>query len=216
MKEADILRKLERGDAEVEELAERAARNEQFLRHLLDRVSSPTARVKFASAKALRMISEKNPDSLYPHWEFFVSLLDSENSIIRWNAMDIIANLTPVDSHRRFEGLFNKFYGYLHEGSLITAGHVVDNSGKIAKAIPELHDKIAKELLKVEKVPLPTEECRNILIGKTISAFDAYSNNIRNNDQVIAFVKKQLNNPRKSTRVKAEKLWKKLEKHETR
>jgi hypothetical protein len=215
MKESDIPRKLGRRDTEVEELAERAARNEEFLRHFLVGVSSPTARVKFASAKALRMISEKTPDSLYPHWKFFVRLLDSENNIISWNAMDIIANLTPVDSRRRFEGLFNKFYGYLYEGSLITAGHVVDNSGKIAKAIPELQEKITKELLKVEKIPLPTEECRNILIGKTISAFDAYSNNIRNNDEVIAFVKTQLNNPRKSTRVKAEKLWKKLE-HQTR
>jgi transcriptional regulator with XRE-family HTH domain len=200
----------------LEELAERATSSEELLSQFLAGVSSPTARVRFASAKALRMISEKKPYSLYQHWEFFVCLLDSENSILRWNAMDIIANLTPVDSRRRFEGLFNKFYGYLYKGSLITAGHVVDNSGKITKAIPELKDKITKELLKVEKVPLPTEECRNILIGKTISAFDAYSNKIRNNDEVIAFVKMQLNNPRKSTRAKAEKLWKKLEKRKTR
>ena len=125
--------------------------------------------------------------------------------------MDVIVNLTTVDSHNEFNRLFKKFYGYLYEGNLITAGHVVDNSGKIALSKPELRDEITKELLKVEKIPLPTKECRNILIGKAINAFQVYYDKITPKDDVVSFVKRQLNNSRNATKVKAEKFLKKLE-----
>jgi hypothetical protein len=81
MKEADISRKHNRRDTKVEELVERAAKDEEFLRHFLVGVSSPTTRVRFASAKALRMISEKNPDPLYPHWEFFLYAFSTARTI---------------------------------------------------------------------------------------------------------------------------------------
>jgi hypothetical protein len=143
-----------------------------------------------------------------------VKLLDSENNILKWNAIDIIANLTRVDSYNKFDRLFKKFYGaLLYEGSLITAGHVVSVSGIIARARPELERKITEELLKVEKIPLPTEECRNILIGDIIKAFDAYLDQIENKDEIASFVKRQLNNSRRATKAKAEKLLRKLEKY---
>jgi len=216
MKELSILRKLEEKDADIDKLVEESAKNEELLRQLLDGFSSSIARVRFGSAKVLRIISERGPESLYSYWEFFVRLLDSENNILKWNAMDIISNLTRVDSDCRFEGLFKKFYGYLYEGSLITAGHVVDNSGTIALAKPGLWAKITNELLKTEEVPLPTEECRNILIGKVLEVFDVYYDKIKDKEEIVSFVKRQLNTSRRATRVKAEKLLKKLEEQRTR
>jgi hypothetical protein len=79
---------------------------------------------------------------------------------------------------------YSKFYGLLYEGSLITASHVVDNSGKIAVAKPNLQSKITNELLKIEKIPLPTEECKNILLSKTIVTFDMYFDKIQNKKEV--------------------------------
>jgi hypothetical protein len=108
--------------------------------------------------------------------------------------------------------LFKKFYGCLYEGSLITAGHVVDNSGKIALSKSELQNEITKELLKVEKIPLPTKECKNILIGKTIKAFEVYYDKIKDKDEIVTFVKRQSNNPRNATRTKAKKFLKRYEK----
>ena len=216
MRGSSILDKLEERETKVEELAEEAIKNKELLHELFNGVSSANPRIKFGSAKILRIISERNPKMLYPSMEFFVNLLDGGNNILKWNAMDIIANLTVVDSHNKFHRLFKKFYGYLYEGSLITAGHVVDNSGTIALAKPELQDEITKELLRVEEIPLPTEECRNILIGKTMKAFDVYYDKIKEKDEVISFVKRQLKNSRKATKAKAEKLLEKLEKRRTR
>ncbi|MDH5483518.1 MAG: hypothetical protein OEY22_11690 [Candidatus Bathyarchaeota archaeon] len=214
MGRASFFRKLEEKKIGDEELVEEAIKDKDVLHELLDGISSPTPRVKFRSAKILRIISARNPRKLYPKWEFFAKLLGSKNRILKWNAIDIIANLTNVDSENRFDELFEKFYGYLYEGSLITAAHVVDNSSTVARAKPMLQDKITEELLKVEKVPLSTEECRNILIGKTIEAFDAYYDDIRAKDEVVSFVKRQLNNTGKATKTKAEKFLRRIEKRQ--
>lgn len=213
MRRIDISEELGKKETEAADIAYKVVKNPDLLPELLNGISSATARTRFASAKILRMISDKNPEILYPSMDFFVNLLDSENNILKWNAMDIIANLTVIDSENKFNRLSKRFYGFLYDGSLITAGHVVDNSGKIALAKPELQDEITKELLKVEKIPLPTEECRNILIGKTIKAFDAYYGEVkdkRRKDKMVSFVKSKLDNPRKATKSKAQKFLRKL------
>lgn len=208
MREPSLSSRLKTKTVKHEELAEEVIKNKELLHELLNGVSSANPRIKFGSAKVLRIISERNPKTLYPSMEFFVNLLDSENNILKWNAIDIIANLTAVDSRNKFNKLFKKFYGYLNSGSLITAAHVVDNSGKIALTKPELQNEITKELLKTEKIPMPTEECRNILIGKTMKTFEIYYDKIKEKDEIVLFVKRQLNNSRKATKAKAEKLLK--------
>jgi hypothetical protein len=213
MRESTFLDKLGEKEANDEDLAEEALRHRELLRDLLNGISSQNPRTKFRSAKILRIISKRNPEVLYSNMEFFADLLDNENNILKWNAIDIIANLTTVDSHDKFDGLFERFYSNLHKGSLITAGHIVDNSGTIALAKPELQDMITKELLKVEEIPLPTEECRNILIGKAIKAFEVYYEKIKDKDELVSFVERQLDNSRKATKAKAESLLRKLEEH---
>lgn len=138
MKESEILDVLAKKGAEAEDVAEKVMENPEFLQELLTGIYSTNPRIKFESAKVLRIISGRNPEMLYSRMEFFVNLLDNENNILKWNAMDIVANLTKIDSYNKFNDLFKKFYSYLYEGSLITASHVVDNSGKIALSKPEL------------------------------------------------------------------------------
>lgn len=210
MKESSFLRKLEEKTVNAEDLSKEAIRSKDRLQELLNGISSSKSRVKFQSAKVLRIVSEKHPELLYPNWMFFRKLLDSENSILKWNALDIIANLTAVDSDDNFERLFTKFYGYMDEGSLITAGHVIDSSGKIARVKPKLQGAITKKLLLVEKLSVPTAECRNILIGKAIGALGSYQDKMKDRREVVSFVKRQLSNPRRSTQIKAQKLLEKM------
>lgn len=212
MEKNNILNAIAKKETENEEVAEKTMKNPELLPELLAGINSTNPRIRFESAKVLRIISRRKPEMLYSRMEFFVNLLDSENNILKWNAMDIIANLAKVDSRDEINRLFKKFFGYLYEGSLITAGHVIDNSGKIALSKPELQDEITKELLKVEEIPLPTEECRNILLGKTITAFQVYFDRIKNRQKVVSFVKRQLNNSRNATKAKAERFLVKLEK----
>ncbi|MDH5419901.1 MAG: hypothetical protein OEX06_06180 [Candidatus Bathyarchaeota archaeon] len=205
MKESKILDALGKKGIEAEDLADKVSRNPELLPEILDGVSSEEARVRFNSAKILRIISEKQPKILYSKIEFFVDLLDSENNILKWIAIDIIGNLASVDSENKFNRIFRKFYDLLSDESMITAGHVIDNSGKIAVAKPYLQDRITEKLLKVEKIEYKTSECRNILLGKVISSFDKYIDQFDNKKKMISLVRRQLKNSRKATRAKAEK-----------
>ena len=212
MRRIDVLKELGKKETKAADIAYKVTQNPDLLPELLDGISSSKARIRFASAKVLRMISENKPEVLYPRIAFFINLLDSENNILKWNAMDTIANLATIDTEDKFSKLLKKFYGYLSDGSLITAGHVIDNLGKIASTKPQFQDDITKELLTVEKIPLPTEECRHILIGKTIKAFEAYYEKVEDKDhknKIISFVKRQLRSPRNATKSKAESFLKK-------
>lgn len=206
MKKASILGELDRKDTDAKDVAEKVLKNQDLLQELFDGISSASPRVRFGSMKALRILSEKDPEMLYSRMDFFVCLLDGENNILKWNAMDVVANLVLADSKNEFDKIFEKFFDLLSDESLITAGHVVDNSGKIARAKPHLTRRITSELLKVEKFHVKlgfTQECKNILLGKAILVFDAFFDQIEDKDKVVAFVKRQLNNTRNATRVKA-------------
>ena len=195
----------EKGD-NTELIVEMLIHDLSLIRDTIYGISSNEVRVRYKCAKVLSKLSKIKPAVLYPYFKFFAKLLDSDNNIIKWNAIDIIANLTEIDTEKMFEEIFDRYYSLLNEGSLITAGHIVDNSGKIANVKHNLREQITINLLGVDQVPLPTEECRSILSGKAIQAFGQYINHIKNNEAVITFIKRQLKSNRVATRKKAEKL----------
>lgn len=204
----DIADELNQKEDHSKDIAEKAVTNPQLISILLNLISSDVARIKFRSIKVLNIISGKNPEILYPRVDFFIELLDTGNKVIMWNAMDILANLSAVDSQEKIEYIFEKFYGLLSDESMITAGHVVDNSWKIARAKPEYQKKITGNLLELENIPRD-QECRSILLGKAILSFDKYFDEIHDKEEVISLVKRQLDSPRNATKVKAEQFLKK-------
>ena len=201
-----LLSELKKKSNNADLIVELILQDLSLIRDLIYAISSGEATVRFKCAKVLRALSKANPKLLYPYFDFFSTLLDSQNNIIKWNAMDIIANITEIDTEGKFEKIFGKYYNLLNEGSLITAGHVVDNSGKIANVKHNLREQITDHLISVERITLPTEECRSILDGKVIQAFGQYINHIKNNNDVVAYIKSQLKSGRSATRKKAEKL----------
>ena len=181
---------------------------------IIEGVSSTNPRIKFGCAKILSKISEEHPEKLYKEIDFFIDLLDIENNIIKWNAMDVIGNLARVDTKKKFDDVFTKYSRFINADTMVTVAHVVDNSGKIALAKPYLINQITNEILKLEKIstkPRLTQECKNILFGKAIIAFDQYFDQIEKPKEVVSFIKRQLKNTRAATKIKAEKFMKKRE-----
>jgi hypothetical protein len=81
--------------------------------------------------------------------------------------------------------------------------------GELQKQNPIL---LKESLLNVEKIkttPHLTPECRNVIIESAISSLDMYIDQIENKDEVISFVERQLNNSRRTAKLKAEKFLKK-------
>ncbi|MCW3987760.1 MAG: hypothetical protein NWE87_05540, partial [Candidatus Bathyarchaeota archaeon] len=62
------------------------------------------------------------------------------------------------------------------------------------------------------KIQYKTSECRNILLGKVISSFGQYINQVDDREGMISLVKRQLKNSRKATRAKAEGFLEKIKK----
>ena len=189
-------------------IAEHAIDNPQLISVILNRASLEIEMVKLDSLNLLLIISRKDPKILYPNMDFFVELLDSNNDLIMRYVIEIITNLSTVDPENKINGIFDKLYSLLFDGSMVTAAHIIDNSWKIVKDKPDLRKKVIDQLLKVEKVPRD-EKHQNIILGKVILSFDKYFDEIENKEEVILFVKRQLNNPRNATRVKAERFLRK-------
>ena len=145
--------------------------------------------------------------------DFFVDLLDSDHKFLKWGVISIFANLATVDSKKKFEKIFEKYFAAIPGPDLITATNSAKGAAKIARAKPELTEKNAKELLKVEKTRYRTTECRNVAIGHTVKSFDQFFGQVKDKEPVVKLVKKQLESTRNATRKKAEEF---VRKHKIR
>lgn len=212
--ESTVLKKL--GDKSItkEQLLKKVKQDDTLIPELIKGVSSPKATIRYGCAKVLMDLSEEKPETLYSHMDFFITLLDSKYRILTWNAINIIANLTKIDTENKFDSMFNKYYHLIRNEYMVTVANVIGNSGKIALAKPYLTEKITNELLKVQNLsttPHLTEECKRVIMQQAINALDMFFPQIKQKDKVISFVKKQVNSSRKSLRTESEKFLKKWE-----
>ena len=206
----NVILQISRKGSEKEKIARRVMKNPDLVSELLDGLNADQARVKYGCEKVLRIIGEKKPEILYPHFKFFAKLLDSDNHFLKWGAIISIANLARVDSKKKFEKIFARYFSPITGPVMITAANVIGNAWKIALAKPALTERITREILKVEKAKYRTAECRNVAIGHAISSFDQFFDRIKDKGPVLALVRRQRRNRRNAVRKKAVKF---LEKH---
>ena len=209
MSGSKLQQEIAKKDTDLEKIAEKALKKPELLSEVLEGLGSDKARIKYGCEKVLRLISEKRPEILYPRIDSFISLLDSDNNFLKWGAIHTIANLAAVDSEEKFEGIFDRYFAPIPGPELIPASNVIKGAAKIALAKPGLSDRIAKEILKVEKSKYQTAECRNVAMGHAIMSFDLFFTQIKDKEPVIKLIKKQLKNRRNATRKKAEGFLKK-------
>jgi hypothetical protein len=205
--ESELLQKLANKSMTKKELLEKVKHNSSLIPEIIEGVSSSKPGIRYGCAKILMDLSEDHPERLYPYMDFFTDLLDSKYRILTWSAIVIIANLTTIDEENKFDAIFKKYYSLLNDEYMVTVTNVVGHSGKIALAKPNLTQKIADELLKVENIsttPHLTEECRRVIAEKAIDSFDLFFDRIEDKEKVISFTRRHLSSPRKTLKTKAE------------
>ncbi len=198
-----------------EELCAMVERDFQLLPEVLVGVSSSKPTIRYGCAKVLMDLSAKAPLPLYPHFNEFAALLESKHRILVWNALAILANLCAVDEDKRFDAIFDKYYGFLGDPYMVTVANVVGNSSKIAVAKPYLIPKITRELLRVSQIsPTPhlTEECKRVITEKAIESFGVFFDGLdaEQKKQVIAFSERHVGSSRKSLSIKAAEFLKRV------
>ncbi len=178
-----------------------------------DELSSKDPRIKYGHAKKFIALANKDPAALYPSIDHFIDLMQSENRILRWMAIDVIGLMSKVDIKDKIDGTIEELFGFLNAGDMITANHSIAALSEIAQARSGRQQRIAEELLKVEHYDYGTDECRNIALGKVILALDPFFDHLKERTAIIDFMKRQTQNTRNATKRKAEKfLLKKREK----
>jgi hypothetical protein len=205
--ESELLQKLENKSLSKKELLQKVKQNSGTLIEVLSGLSSSKPSIRYGCAKVLMDLSEQQPEKLYPHMDSFVNLLNSKYRILTWNAIAIIANLAKVDRDKKFDAIFNQYFSLLNDKYMVTVANIVEHSSKIALAKPYLIPRITNELLKVENIPTNphlTEECKKVIAEKTIESFSLFFDKIGNKKQVISFVARQVDSPRKTLRNRAE------------
>jgi hypothetical protein len=210
MAKVDILEQIGQKGADIPAFVERVIKRPKEIAELIDSLKVEKRAVKFSYEKVLRLTSERRPELIYPYFEVFAGLLDSDNSILKWGAIMTIANLASVDEQKKFEAIFKKYYSPISGPTMITAANIIGSSVKIALAKPELTESITKEILKVEEAKYQrhgklSPECRNVAIGHAIDSFEKFFEQIEDKKAVLTFVKRQLKNTRKQVAKKAER-----------
>jgi len=188
--------------------AEKIIKKPDSIKQYLEGLLSKDETYRYNCFKVLYIVSEKNPDLLYPYWDFFENHLRSKNNYHKMSAVLIIANLTSVDKEKKFEGLFDEFYDYLKSEKTITSIYIVKSSGKIARYKPHLIEKITKLLLNIEKIH-PGKQIE-LVKSAVIEFFSEYFELIENKKEVIDFVKKQDSSSSPKTRKIAKDFLKKI------
>jgi hypothetical protein len=214
MVKVNILEQLGQKGVDIEAIAKRVIKKPEEIEELIEALKVEKRAVKFSYEKVLRLVSEQRPELIYPYFEVFEGLLDSDNSFIKWGAILTIGNLAAVDKKKKFEAIFKKYYAPTSGPVMVTAANIIGSSAKIALAKPELTERITREILKVENAKYtrhdkPSPECRNVAIGQAIDSFEKFFEQIDDKKAVIAFVKKQLENTRKQAAKKAERFMRK-------
>jgi hypothetical protein len=210
MKKVDILERLGKRELTADEGGEIVLKNLKLLPEIFKGVSSPNKRIKNATAKILRTVSEQYPEKLYPKFDFFVENMNRDDTILKWLAMDTIANMVTIDKKNKIDKVLKKYYDMLSDESMITAAHSVESLGKIAKFKPDYRAEITNQLYKIKTIKRGSE-CRNILLGKVFLSFENYIDQIDDKKKMIAFAKKELKNKRSGTVKKAERFIKKYQ-----
>jgi hypothetical protein len=207
--ESELLQKLADKKITRNQLLETVESDLAILPIIVSGVSSSKATVRYSCAAVLVSLSEKQPAKLYPYMDFFASLLDSKHRILKWNGMAAIANLCRVDADKKFDAIFDKYYGFLGDEYMVTVATVVANSAKIARAKPYLVPRITTELLRVGGIsttPHLTEECTRVIAEKAIETFEAFYDLMSNKEKAAAltFANKHVKSTRLSLKNTAE------------
>jgi len=202
-----MLPDLVKKDADIEGITKKALKDKKILSELFQGIQSKKETIRYNSFKVLMRISEEHPEVLYPKWDFFVEMLDSDNSYWRLSAVRLIANLTKADIKNKFEKLFDKYYNLLND-SVIVAIYLAGDSGKIARAKPKLQVRITARLLNIDKTQ---QKHKDLVKGSAIEAFSEYFEEIKNKKKIIDFAKSLLKGESPKTRKIAQELLAKWE-----
>jgi hypothetical protein len=193
-----MISELLKKDINPETYANKVIDSPDKINQYIDGLLSKNETYRYNCFKVINIVSEKKPNLLYPHWDFFKDHLKSKNNYHKMSAITILANLTAVDKENRFKKIFNEYFENLKTEKTIVPIYVVKSSGKIANFKPEFEEKITNLLLDIEKVHQGKQT--ELVKSAVIESFSEFYDKTQKKGKIISFVKNQLKSESPKTR----------------
>ena len=184
-------------DANLGPLIEAVLKVGQLPVELVEGVTSTDEDLRYNCYQALITVGRARPEMLYPYWDSFVELLDSPNAYHRSVAVRLIAYTTPADDGGRFESLFDRYFEFLDDDKILVTRYLVQDAGIIAKAKPDLQERIVAKLLTIDDTH---HKHKDLIKGDVIQAFETFFDAYPDRERLLAFVRDQLSSGSPKTR----------------
>ena len=183
----------------LDQVVKKAVAHEVILKEILRGLKSKNETFRYNCYKVIFQISKAQPMLLFPQWKFFLGLLSSPNAYHRMSAINIVSYLIHADTEKKFDLIFDWYFQYLDDKSMIVARYLAINSAEIANAKPYLQEKIATKLLDIDSTH--HEEGRKELIKHDIiQSLSMFFSGIHQKKRIFSFVDRQLNSSSPKTR----------------
>lgn len=192
---------------DIDIIVEKVILDDNLIKPILEGILSKNDEIREKNFRILLQISRKYPKILYSKWDFLVDLLNSDNHYHRYMSINLIAIIASNDITNKFKEIFDEYFGNIGNDRTMVAGQTILNSGKIANKIPSLIPKITNILLNIDKIHRGKQI--ELLKGYAIESFNEYFDKINDKNEILNFVKKQLNSNSPKTRKNAKEFIKK-------
>ena len=181
--------------------------DDKLLKEISEGILSKKDEIREKNFKILLKISKKYPKVLYSKWDFLIDLLTSDNHFHRYMSINLIANIASIRNADKFMDIFDKYFSNIESNRTMVAGQATLNSGKIAKKIPSIRLKITNILLNIDKIHKGKQI--ELLKAYAIESFNEYFEEVENKNEILNFVKEQLDSTSPKTRKVAKEFIKK-------
>jgi hypothetical protein len=180
-------------------IAEFAIDDQELLQELLAGVAPQTQKSSLREncSQALMFMAETWPETLLPHWNYFVQLFKSSNGSSKYVAIYVIASLTKA-APDRFASTFNDYFGLLNDESVMVASHAALNAAKIALACPSQQNEIIHQLLQIDQTQHNPNHL-GLVKAYIIEALDLLFPEATNQSEIMEFIKAQIECPSPKT-----------------
>lgn len=175
----------------LKQLGQVAIENPEVMAALVDGLVAKDHTYRENCFLTLLEVCQQQPETLYPHWEQFVSLLDSPNAFQRAIGVQLLAHLCKVDTQDQFGRLFERYFALLDDQKIMVSRYLVQNLWRIVAAKPGLQDSVLDQLLSIEQTHHP-EGRKALLKADAIEVLAQVYPQQRHQTRVLALVESAL------------------------
>jgi len=180
--------KINAREPDLEIIASLILKDHDVLNKALDNLTEKNETLRYNTYRAIKTVTGSDPGYFYPHWDFFVSQLESTNTYHILVGIHILADLTAADTESRFEELFDNYYDLLNHKSMIVVSHTCLASGRIMIHKSGLLANIEDKLLNIDRF-IKQQKHKDLIKGAVMEAFTEARSVTARKDEITEFAR---------------------------